>query len=151
MATNANNPANDDDVGGAGNQGQQQSGGDDAGHHDHREALAGGTKTADLDLPYSTPSDDLFANWKEAGTIIEGLEVHARQLDRAAAMLRAIKETIAHDYDEVDFEMGGDYILMTGPADVINSLIAEGILTDDSKDEKEVEAEDDAETEAEAE
>ena len=76
---------------------------------------------AELALPYHLQGDDFAKYLAKTGNVAEALEVHACQMDLAAAMLRSIKEAVAGH--EVSIEANGDRVLMTGPVDVIHDLI----------------------------
>jgi hypothetical protein len=120
MCVDSNTPASDDNVTNAGNQGQPQAGNDHA-----------GTKTAGLNLPYFQQGDDLSKYLNDTGNVVEALEVHANQMDLAAAMLRAIGESVTGQ--NVSVEGNGHHILVTGPIDVIDGLIGEDLLKEEGR------------------
>ena len=126
MNTDVNHPANDDDVADAGNQSQEHLGGDVPDQRDQEEIHAAGRMMAELALPYHLQGDDFAKYLAKAGNVAKALEVHACQMDLAAAMLRSIKEAVAGR--EVSVEAIGDRILMLGPADVIRDLIDQELL-----------------------
>ena len=133
MSTDFTNPVDADNVAGADNQCQHRAG-NDPGHGDQRETPSNGTKTATLYLPYFTQGDDLSEYLENTGNVGEALEVHACEMDLAAAMLRSIKETISGH--EVSIEADTHFISLTGPVKVIDGLIGEGLLTEPDEDDE---------------
>ncbi|MGA2619870.1 MAG: hypothetical protein ABSF26_19830 [Thermoguttaceae bacterium] len=113
-----------DDVAGTGEPGQHDAGGDDAGRHGE-EAHAGEVKTAELSMPgsleyYHPP--DLRGPDGTAGA----LRVYAGYMDDNAKVLRTIADAVAGH--PVDIDVTKHFISVSGPTEVIDDLVAKGLL-----------------------
>ena len=81
-------------------------------------------KTAEIHLPYYKQGDDLGAQL-ETYPVPEALEIDAQLLDEAARILRSIKELIADI--PVNIQADTHMIVIDGPDELIDKLIAAGL------------------------
>src|SRR5208282_2923993 len=91
-----------------------------AANRDHDD----GMKRAELRLPYIQRGDDLRYHLEETGNLPEAFALHASFMDEAARLLRLFKVALAGR--DVNVEANAAYILVSGPAEVIDDLIEKG-------------------------
>ena len=84
------------------------------------------TKRAGLCLPFFKQGDDLAGYLDSAASVPEALQAYAENLSLAAEMLRDLAGSVSGR--EVDIEAGAHCIEVTGPADLIEELIGQGLL-----------------------
>ena len=89
-------------------------------------ADANGMKTAELLLPYMEPAEDFHHCLNDSPSDLDALTALAGDMDRAAEILRAVKDAIAGHEARVWTEP--DAILVRGPAALIDELIGNGHL-----------------------
>ena len=124
----SNHPAGDDDVA-ADELGQHDAARINCGQHDREEAPVERMKTGVLVLPYIKQGDDLCNYLKDNGNVVEAIEGHACQMHLAAVKLRAVKEIVAGR--DIKVVASGHLIFVTGPVDLLDNLIAEGLLQEE--------------------
>jgi hypothetical protein len=84
------------------------------------------TERAGLCLPFFKQGDDLAGHLDSAASVSEALQAYAENLNLAAEMLRDLAGSVSGR--EVDIEAGAHCIEVTGPADLIEELIGQGLL-----------------------
>jgi hypothetical protein len=85
-------------------------------------------KTAEVRLPYHKQGDDLSYQLEKRGLPLEeALEAHASNLEEAASMLRQVREKVAGK--PVEILAGTHFIEISGPGDLIDELVKEGLAS----------------------
>lgn len=79
-------------------------------------------KSADIHLPYFKQGDDLHHHLENEPTIEQALEAHARQMEHTAQILREVKSKIVGA--EIEMQADVHFISISGPASVIDALLA---------------------------
>ena len=121
MTPEVNTPADDDSVTNAGNQGQPQAGNDEPRHGEGTSGRANRTKTAELILPSDWPEDS-----KLDRNVPETLSVFADRMNDVSTLLRVFENVLAAP--SATIEATRDFVLVSGPAEMIDDLIAKGDL-----------------------
>jgi len=93
---------------------------DTQGHREPDGAVAAPMKWGEFVLPYADGGEVKFLDTAQSAR--DALDVRADDLDETAADLRAIMDAIK-DHD-VNMELGADYLLLFGPAALIDDLMA---------------------------
>jgi hypothetical protein len=83
------------------------------------------SKTASINLPYYKQGDDLAEHLAETDSVAKAIEDHAERLTFARDQLLAIKDIVAGQ--PVTIDAGAHIIWLTGPATVVDKLVALGL------------------------